>query len=275
MCSSDLYGQYYTHAEAQPASNRFDRYTEKLRNEYFFDWLDLDTQPRFNFKSASWLSILKPFMERRFPVNQLAKVPRGSLLDVGCGNGDLLQIAKAMGFDIQGLEIDPLAVHAASTRGLPVRQGSFDLLEEYKGCFDYVVCSHVIEHVHNPRNLLDLLLKAAKPNGRIFITWPNPESIVLRLFGRYWRGLEAPRHLCLPSLLAFSDALNDKSLYKVTNYGSGLHTIGESWFLRHGKRGLLIKFLNKIIYFSSSWLPRHGRQDFNTTCIEKLTRKSD
>lgn len=269
------YGSYYTHTQESVGLGLFSQFKNKLRNECLFHWLGIDTYPRLNLQSALYFKVFKPFVERKFPLDQINKLPRGSLLDVGCGNGDLMNSAKAMGFTVHGLEIDPLAVRAASDRGLSVLQGSFDRLSEYQGDFDYIVCSHVVEHAHDPRQLIHLLVNAVKPGGRVFVSWPNPQSIVLDLFGRYWRGLEAPRHLCLPAQQAFFSVLQANSVTRIETFGSGIHTIGESWQLRKGRINSAMKCINKLIYSASSLMPSTKRQDFLTICYQAPSNSSN
>lgn len=266
---SRAYGTYYTHSRPSPKLTSLQEFKKKLRNECLFHWLGIDNSPRLNFRAAAFLILLKPFVDRQFPLDQISRLPRGSLLDVGCGNGDLMSSAEAMGFTTQGLEIDPQAVSAASAKGLSVRQGSVDLLEEYQSNFDYVVCSHVLEHVHDPRQLTLLLLNSVKPGGRVYLTWPNPQSFLLKIFGRHWRGLEAPRHLSLPAKQAFFNLLKENSVSNIEVYGSGFHTFGESWRLRTQTSSFAIRLLNKLIYSLSELMPSFNRQDFLTICFQR------
>jgi 2-polyprenyl-3-methyl-5-hydroxy-6-metoxy-1,4-benzoquinol methylase len=263
------YGSYYTHSNEVVRESSFDLFRQKLRNECLYHWLGIDTNPRLYFKSKLLFYIFRPFIFRKYPLDELNKYPRGSLLDVGCGNGELMDAARSMGFSVAGLEIDPVAVGAAVDRGLSVRQGSYDLLSEYENNFDYIICSHVLEHVHDPRQLLQLLIKAIKPGGRVFITWPNPKSVALKLFGKHWRGLEAPRHLCLLSENSFFDYLQKNSISNIRTLVSGVHTIGESWKIRHQKIGMCMKLINKFVYLITSLVPSTTRQDFVTVSFQK------
>jgi SAM-dependent methyltransferase len=263
------YGSYYTHNNDAIGKNSFDAYRQKLRNECLFHWLGIDVNPRMHFKSKLYLDMFKPFIFRKYPLDEINKYPRGTLLDVGCGNGDLMDAAKLMGFSVNGLEIDPAAVTAAIGRGLTVRQGSYDLLSEYQDNFDYIICSHVIEHVHDPRQLLQLLIKAVKPGGRIFIAWPNPKSMALTIFGKYWRGLEAPRHICLLSENGFTNYLHENSISNIKTFVSGVHTIGESWKIRYQKISIGMKLINKLVYLITSLMPNTTHQDFVTISFQK------
>lgn len=271
------YGSYYTHQVESENKGVFGMLRIKLRNECYFHWLGIDVQPRLNFESDFLFHIFRPFIPRRFPLDELHKNTRGELLDVGCGNGDLLSILKVMGFKVSGLEIDHVAVATAQERGLAVRQGSFDLLCEYSNHFDYIVCSHVLEHVHEPRKMIQLLIDAVKPGGLVFITWPNPDSIALQLFGKYWRGLEAPRHLCLLSEHGFLESVRKQSTAEVLDvcfYGSGVHTVGESWKIRRGSIGIAMKIVNKLTLLLTSMLRMKHHHDFVTVSFKKSPMNS-
>jgi SAM-dependent methyltransferase len=121
-------------------------------------------------------------------------------MDVGCGNGYTLSLAKSLGWQTMGLDLDPSAVRAARAEGLDVQEGSYALLTDFGQVFDCIICSHVLEHVHNPQDMLRRLAKALKPDGTLLLSLPNATSLVRSHFGDDWRGLEAPRHLSIPSM---------------------------------------------------------------------------
>lgn len=119
------------------------------------------------------------------------------LLDIGCGNGDFLINAQEAGWSVLGLEPDSIAVATALNRGLDVRLGTINTLKNESSCFDVITLSHVIEHCHEPRLLMNDINRLLKPGGIVFIDTPNLEGDGSTLFGRNWRGIEAPRHLVL------------------------------------------------------------------------------
>jgi len=127
-------------------------------------------------------------------------MPVGRLMDIGCGNGNLLRLAKGLGWKAVGLEVDSAAVQAARARGLDVIEGSYSRLAEYQGEWDCIICSHVLEHVHEPIDMLAEVAMALRPGGILLLSSPNATSQVRTHFGNDWRGLEAPRHLTIPSL---------------------------------------------------------------------------
>jgi 2-polyprenyl-3-methyl-5-hydroxy-6-metoxy-1,4-benzoquinol methylase len=157
-------------------------------------------QPRLGLpRWLGWaLSWLKPYIAEPFGLRQWVQAPKGLLIDVGCGNGEKLKLAAQLGWQTLGMEMDASAVQAAQAQGLNVLQGGYEQLEQYPGQADCVVCSHVLEHVHEPVRLLRLLLAALRPNGVLLLSAPNASSFLRRHYGDNWRGLEAPRHLAIP-----------------------------------------------------------------------------
>ena len=55
----------------------------------------------------------------------------------------------------------------------------------------------MIEHVHEPRNFLKSVKRLLKEGGLVYIDTPNISSYGAKIFKKYWRGIEAPRHLVL------------------------------------------------------------------------------
>ncbi|MCA0201193.1 MAG: methionine biosynthesis protein MetW [Proteobacteria bacterium] len=105
-------------------------------------------------------------------------VPKSRLLDVGCGDGALLAYLKIFKqVDGRGLELSMSRVRAAVSQGLPVIQGNLetDLADYPTGAFDYVVLSQTLQATHNPRLVLEELLRIGT---RAIVSFPN--------FG-YWR----------------------------------------------------------------------------------------
>jgi SAM-dependent methyltransferase len=65
------------------------------------------------------------------------------------------------------------------------------------GQFDVVAMWHVIEHLENPRQVIEAAGASLRPGGILVIAAPNPGSLQFRLFGTRWTHLDAPRHLFL------------------------------------------------------------------------------
>ena len=133
--------------------------------------------------------------------------PGALLLDVGCGHGDFLDLARQAGWQVHGLDFDARAVEAARARAVEVFHGDLAVLDSTSERYDYITLSHVIEHLHQPADALTKVWRLLKPGGTVWIDTPNIDALGHRRFGRYWRGLEAPRHLAIFSPEAMTRAL--------------------------------------------------------------------
>jgi SAM-dependent methyltransferase len=167
-----------------------------------------------------------------FGAVELASGSRGRFLDVGCGSGQMVRLASQLGWDAMGLEIDPLAVKAARKRGLNIVQGAADQLVDYEVQFDAILCSHVLEHVHDPVKMLRELKRALRPGGMLLITLPNALSALRRHFGPDWRGLEAPRHLAIPSEPELVTLLTSLGFSICSHADNRIETAAESFRIR-------------------------------------------
>ena len=102
-----------------------------------------------------------------------AAVPTASrVLDVGCGDGELMAALKEQGVDARGLEIDPANVTAAIARGQSVVQGDAnrDLADYPDDAFDYAILSQTLQTTERPDRVVDQLLRIAP---RAFVSFPN------------------------------------------------------------------------------------------------------
>ncbi len=99
--------------------------------------------------------------------------PGASVLDVGCGEGALLDLLRReKGIDGRGVEIGPEAVSACLAKGLAVMQGDAerDLAEFAEASFDYAILSQTLQQVREPKKVLSDLLRLAE---RAIVSFPN------------------------------------------------------------------------------------------------------
>jgi methionine biosynthesis protein MetW len=104
-----------------------------------------------------------------------------SVLDLGCGNGDLLAaLVKEKGVKAQGIEIDEKAIYECVAKGLSVVQQDIETgLSEYLDkSFDYVILAGSLQQVKKP----DLVLNAALRVGKkMIVSFPNFGHYKVRL----------------------------------------------------------------------------------------------
>ena len=103
---------------------------------------------------------------------------KGSLLDVGCGEGTLLLAAVERGWKAEGTEIASVMVHHMREKfGLTIHQGVLEDLDLPPHSFDAIIMNHVLEHVSDPRITLEKIAELLNPGGVVRIEVPNLASL--------------------------------------------------------------------------------------------------
>jgi SAM-dependent methyltransferase len=147
----------------------------------------------------------------------------GRLLDVGCAAGVFLNSMRAVGqWDVFGVEINAYAAELARERyQLNVRVGTLEQAAFPDDFFDVVTMWDVLEHLHEPLASLREIYRILKPDGLILVRVPNLDSRDASLFGRYWAGLDAPRHLFVFNQHTLS-ALLQATGFRIRTLNSGI-----------------------------------------------------
>jgi 2-polyprenyl-3-methyl-5-hydroxy-6-metoxy-1,4-benzoquinol methylase len=118
------------------------------------------------------------------------------LLDFGCGSGGFLRRMQERGWEVMGVDSSESKVQRI--RGewrLPALVGSLPHSEIGEHSFDVITMRHSLEHVSQPLEVLKAAYRALAPGGKLVVAVPNIDSLPFKWFGRYWRGLDLPRHL--------------------------------------------------------------------------------
>ena len=113
--------------------------------------------------------------------------PGARVLDVGCGDGDLLAVLRdERQCDARGMEIDSASVANCVARGLSVIQGDADRdLAIYPDqSFDFAILSQTLQTTHRPDQVLEHLLRIG---GKAFVSFPNFAHWRVRL-SLLWNG---------------------------------------------------------------------------------------
>lgn len=108
-----------------------------------------------------------------------------SFLDIGCGNGFMLQSAKKLGFEsVHGVEPSSHAIEQAdpSIRA-GIIQGMFSGELVGENMYDLITCFQTLDHITEPDAFVRECLKALKPGGKVLFINHNIGSIPARLLG--------------------------------------------------------------------------------------------
>ncbi len=133
---------------------------------------------------------------RAIPESQLG----ARLLDVGCGSGAFLAVARKLGFDSFGVEPSFSNNAFAEEEGLHIHSGFIWDARFKDDFFDVVTLNHVIEHTPKPSEMFSEVKRITKPGGAIIMAQPNSDSLGFWLFGKYWLNTDTPRHIYILSV---------------------------------------------------------------------------
>lgn len=134
---------------------------------YYSSWED--QEPR---RTRIW--------SRRIERLQMPAGRPGRLLDVGCGTGTFLGVARRRGWEVVGTELSRHGADTATKEGFLVHTGEVWEADLPPGMFDAVSCWHVIEHVTDPRRLLTECYRVMRPGGTLVLATPNLDDRIFR-----------------------------------------------------------------------------------------------
>lgn len=152
-------------------------------------------EPRYSLKQSPYSS--HSLLVGSFPTQGAGR----RVLDVGCADGYLAAILAARGYRVTGVE-RPGGAGEAFPREVKLIEADLDAgLPALDGSFDYVLCADVLEHLRNPRRLLEQIREGLAPGGVLVASLPNSGNLYFRLnvlagrFPRHDRGLFDRTHL--------------------------------------------------------------------------------
>lgn len=152
----------------------------------------------------------------------LLPVSTGTLLDVGCGQGQLVKLAKQRGFTATG--IDPL-VNVS--------------LEKYqtRKKFNIITLKHVLEHIEKPQFFLKKIHRLLAPGGYLIVSCPNMNSLMARIFLDRWYGLRPLEHRWQFTPKTLSQVLKENN-FKIEKI-----IVTNLWYRVPGWKGVIFKIL--------------------------------
>ena len=106
--------------------------------------------------------------------------PPGRMLDVGCGTGAFLEVAEERGWDVTGTEFSAYAIKVAEARRFRVFKGEVWEAKLSAEAFDVVTCWHVIEHVADPKRVMEEIYRVLRPGGVLVLATPNVADHIFR-----------------------------------------------------------------------------------------------
>lgn len=119
----------------------------------------------------------------------------GKIIDIGCGTGDFLAVMQANGWSVTGVEPDANARETAGkTLGETVLSPA-DWLAREPETVSVITLWHVLEHIHDPKQMLHRIFQSLSPDGLLVLALPNYQSHDAGMYGADWAAWDVPRHL--------------------------------------------------------------------------------
>ena len=144
-------------------------------------------QRQFDDFDMDWYLKRKPKAQNKI-TNVLHKMTKmsikheGKFLDIGCGLGYSMEVAKNYGYETFGVEpLVAAANHAIDELHLNVKKGFFDPKDYPANSFDLIWLDQVLEHVYEPDKLFADIITILKPGGIFFLGLPNVDWMWLLL----------------------------------------------------------------------------------------------
>ena len=181
--------EYYTQLAPQFGASAADR-VRRAVHEAFWGY----PSTRSDAELALLRIGLRPLRGRGLPVPYPGDRP---VLDIGCGNGQLLLELEAAGCtNLYGVEPTVGAADLARkwTNGR-IHAGVLETADLPERYFYLVVMNQVLEHVPSPTATLAAVRKLIREDGMLYLTVPNFAAFEASLFGSHWSGLRIPAHL--------------------------------------------------------------------------------
>lgn len=162
------------------------------------------------------------FQERFKVITSILKrvaVPQTNWLDAGCGDGIFSTVLIELGTNLHGVDGSSKMIALAQDKD---PKGMFQVVEDlctytdYPTRFDGILCSSVLEYLHEPNSTLSIFNGSLKKDGVLVITVPNSRSLI-RSFQSILRALDRSR---------FQYLNTSKNSYSQTDFQAVLNQAG-------------------------------------------------
>lgn len=117
------------------------------------------------------------------------------LIDVGCGIGYFLEVAKERGWEVYGTEFTDKAIEICESKGITMHKGVLNPENYAPGDFDVVTSFEVIEHINTPNQEISNFNKLLRKGGILYITTPNFNSLLRYYLKGKYNVIGWPEHL--------------------------------------------------------------------------------
>lgn len=144
------------------------------------------------------------------------------LLDVGCGIGYFLDVAKERGWEVYGTEFTDKAIEICESKGIKMHKGPLNPSNYNLESFDVITSFEVIEHINTPNLEVSNISKLLRKEGLFYITTPNFNSTLRYYLGPKYNVIGWPEHLSYYTPSTIENLMKRHSLKKVFIQTTGI-----------------------------------------------------
>ncbi len=191
-------------------------------------------------------------------------------LDVGCWDGTLMSRLPTTWIG-KGIEPSGPAASRARSRGLDVVQGFVEDVFIEPAAFDLVLLIDVIEHIPQPRPVLEKLSSALRPNGVLVALTGNAASDAARIFGARWYYLHYPEHCSVFTPTSLRIVLEDAGL-RLRTMCTLAHPVANAW--RDLTQACVHPFRRSLAHETGD-TSLSGAVGLNVMSLSRLARRRD
>lgn len=135
-----------------------------------------------------------------------------NIIDVGCGDGFFLEVAKKRKWNVFGTEFTQNAIEVCQQKGIKMTISPLGPTCYERDFFDIITSFEVIEHISNPVQELNSYSSILRKGGIVYVTTPNFDSVSRTILKSKWNVIEYPEHL------SYYNRQTLTSLFKMNNY---------------------------------------------------------
>lgn len=165
----------------------------------FANSIPLESELVHHYEGYGRRNYLSPITVKRYHelLNRFEKFrSTRKLIDVGCGIGYFLEVAKEQNWNVYGTEFTDEAIRICREKGINMQQGKLNPANYEATSFDVITSFEVLEHINNPREEVQHFHRLLRQGGAVYITTPNFNSLSRIFLKEKWNVLAYPEHLC-------------------------------------------------------------------------------
>ena len=226
------------------------------------------------YKGYSRNDYLSPITIKRYNeiLDQFESVRKtNKMLDVGCGIGYFLEVAKMRGWEVHGTEYTDEAIRICESKGILMKKGGLDSAQYEKESFDVITSFEVIEHINNPNQEINHMHALLRSGGLFYLTTPNFNSLLRYYLGPKYNVIGWPEHLSYYTPSTINKLMKKHQFKKVFIQTTG---ISITRFLTSNKPATAEETREGTAFIAADTQDEKLRKSFETNKILGLAKKT-